>query len=165
MEFRVRSSGELKNQGGIRKLNPNISLPRVWGEDIYEVLGIDPVLESTRPTPTGDYKTVVRNGAVQDADNDWVQAWVEQDMFSDTTEDGVTTTKAEHEAAYTARRTADSAANVRSKRDAKLTETDWTGMSDVTMASDMTTYRQALRDITSHANFPNLEDADWPEAP
>jgi len=53
---------------------------------------------------------------------------------------------------------------IRVKRNAKLAETDWTGMSDVTMTAEMTTYRQALRDITLHENFPNLADEDWPKA-
>jgi hypothetical protein len=102
---------------------------------------------------------------VQDANGNWVEAYTETDMFADTTEDGVTTTKAEHETAYQARLDADAAANARTTRDAKLAETDWTGMSDVTMNAEMTTYRQALRDITTHANFPNLADEDWPTAP
>ena len=38
-------------------------------------------------------------------------------------------------------------------------------MSDMTMSSEMATYRQALRDITTHENWPNLEDADWPTEP
>jgi hypothetical protein len=33
------------------------------------------------------------------------------------------------------------------------------------MDAAMTSYRQALRDITSHANWPNLTDADWPTKP
>lgn len=53
----------------------------------------------------------------------------------------------------------------RMRRDTLLAETDWTGMSDVTMASAMATYRQALRDITAHADFPNLDDDDWPTKP
>jgi hypothetical protein len=27
------------------------------------------------------------------------------------------------------------------------------------------TYRTALRDLTTHENWPNLEDADWPTEP
>ena len=38
---------------------------------------------------------------------------------------------------------------IRSIRLGLLQETDFYGMSDVTMSSDMKTYRQALRDITS----------------
>ena len=46
--------------------------------------------------------------------------------------------------------------SVRTARDAKLAETDWMGMSDVTMAAEMATYRQALRDITCTREFPTL---------
>ena len=38
---------------------------------------------------------------------------------------------------------------LRNKRNELLTVTDWTANSDVTMSSDMTTYRQALRDLPS----------------
>jgi len=44
----------------------------------------------------------------------------------------------------------DRALNIlRQKRKPLLEETDWTANSDVTMSSEMTTYRQALRDITN----------------
>jgi len=33
------------------------------------------------------------------------------------------------------------------------------------MSAEMTTYRQALRDITDHANFPYLAEDDWPTKP
>lgn len=164
-EYRVRATGEVKNQGQIRRDNPNMSLPRVWNANVCEALGIDPVLIAPKPDTTGDYKVVVRNGVVQDANNNWVYAWTERDMFADTTEDGVTTTKAEHEAAYQAKLDAEAGASVRTQRDAKLAETDFYGLSDVTMSAEMTTYRQALRDITAHANFPYLDDDDWPTKP
>ena len=163
MEFRVRSSGELKSQGEIRKLNPNVSLPKVWDSNVYDTLGIDPVFETPKPDTTGDYKVVVRDGAEQDANNNWVQAWVERDMFSDTEEDGVTTTKAEHEAAYQARLDTEAAERVRSERDQKLKDTDWMGMSDVTMSTEWSTYRQALRDVPSQAGFPHT--IIWPAEP
>jgi len=164
MEFRIQSTGELKTQGEVRRMHNNTSLPRVWDANVCAALGIDPVLEAPKPDTTG-YTQAVRDGATQDAKGNWVQAWKVVDMFQDTTEDGVTTTKAEHEAAYQADLDAKAAASVRTQRDAKLAETDWTALTDVTMAAEMATYRQALRDITKHANFPNLQDTDWPETP
>jgi len=163
MEFRVRSSGELKSQGEIRKLNPNVSLPKVWNKNVYEALGIDPVFETPQPEPSAAYKSWVRDGAEQDANDNWAQKWVERDMFSDTTDDGVTITKAEHEAAYQARLDTDKAKSVRSERDQKLKDTDWMGMSDVTMSADWATYRQALRDVPAQSGFPNT--ITWPDAP
>jgi len=164
MEYRIQSTGEVKTQGEVRRMHSNTSLPRVWDASVCTALGIDPVLAAPKPDTTG-YTQAVRNGATQDANGNWVQAWSVVDMFADTTEDGVTTTKAEHEATYQADLDAKAAASVRTTRDAKLAETDWTALTDVTMAAEMTTYRQALRDITIHANFPNLTETDWPTKP
>jgi hypothetical protein len=163
MEYRIQSTGELKTQGEVRRMHSNTSLPKVWDANVCAALGIDPVLAAPKPETTG-YTQAVRNGATQDANGNWVQAWSVVDMFADTTEDGVTTTKAEHEAAYQADLDAKAAASVRATRDAKLAKTDWTALTDVTMAAEMATYRQALRDITDHANFPHLQDSDWTEA-
>ena len=164
MEYRIQSTGEVKTQGEVRRMHSNTSLPRVWDANVCSALGIDPVLEAPKPEVTG-YTQAVRDGVIQDANGNWVQAWTVVDMFADTTEDGVTTTKAEHEAAYQADLDAKAAASVRTTRDAKLAETDWTALTDVTMAAEMAAYRQALRDITVHANFPNLTETDWPTKP
>ena len=96
-EYRIRSTGEVKTQGQIRSDNSNTSLPKVWTEATCDGLGIDPVLESPKPEPSGDYKVVVRNGVEQDANGNWVYAWTEQDMFTEyeeevTDDQGVMTT-------------------------------------------------------------------------
>ena len=163
MEYRVRSSGELISQGEARKRNPNVSLPKVWNDNVYDTLGIDPVFTTPKPDASGAYKIVVRDGVEQDSGSNWVEKWVEQDMFADTTVDGVTTTKAEHEAAYQAQVDADESASVRRKRDNLLSETDWMGLSDVTMSADWTTYRQALRDVPAQSGFPHT--VTWPTEP
>lgn len=55
------------------------------------------------------------------------------------------------------------AAEARRIRDQKLSATDWCALSDVTMSSEMTTYRQALRDIPQQAGFPH--SITWPTKP
>ena len=165
MEYRIQSTGEVKTQGEVRRMHSNTSLPRVWDANVCSALGIDPVLITPKPEVTG-YTQAVRNGATQDAKGNWVQAWSVVDMFQDYTDDeGVTHTKADQEAAYKADLDAKAAASVRSTRDAKIAETDWMALTDVTMSTEMAAYRQALRDITTHANFPNLQDSDWPTKP
>ena len=54
---------------------------------------------------------------------------------------------------------------LRKKRNGILSRTDWMANSDVTMADNWKTYRQALRDLPTHSNWPNLEDSDWPSKP
>ena len=56
------------------------------------------------------------------------------------------------------------AADARQERNNLLAATDWTAMSDApTQATAMTTYRQALRDITSQSGWPTT--IIWPTAP
>ena len=61
------------------------------------------------------------------------------------------------------------AASKRETRNQLLTESDWTQFNDSPLTDEAkalwVTYRTALRDITSHANWPNLDEADWPTAP
>ena len=54
-------------------------------------------------------------------------------------------------------------------RGSLLKASDWTQLPDSPLSSDKKTeyqtYRQALRDITTHSNWPKLEDSDWPTKP
>ena len=57
-------------------------------------------------------------------------------------------------------------ADLRNQRNQLLVETDWYGMSDVNMDSDMTVYRQALRDITKQTPSDDaLSNITWPKKP
>ena len=57
----------------------------------------------------------------------------------------------------------------RIKRNQLLSDSDWTQMPDSPLTDEAktswATYRTALRDLTTHANWPNLTDADWPTQP
>ncbi len=168
-EYRHTTTGEVKTQGQWRSHYSNVSLPRTWKQATLDGLNLEAVLRSPAAT-TGAYQTSVRDGVVQDANGNWVENYVARDMFADTTDeddDGnvVTTTKAQHEAAYQAGLDAKVAESNRTKRDGLLADTDYFALTDVTMDAAMTTYRQALRDITTHADWPNLADADWPTRP
>lgn len=68
----------------------------------------------------------------------------------------------EMEAEYAANADNRKAEEVRARRNTLLAKTDFYALSDVTMPEEMAAYRQALRDITAHAEFPNLVDDDWP---
>ena len=57
------------------------------------------------------------------------------------------------------------ASSNRSRRNYLLSDTDWMALSDNTLTPAWATYRQALRDITEHVNFPYLADEDWPVKP
>jgi len=57
-------------------------------------------------------------------------------------------------------------ADLRNKRNRLLSETDFYALSDVTMSDDMTTYRQALRDLPAGKDtVKKVDDATWPDKP
>jgi len=167
-EYRNRTTGVVKTQGQWRNEFANMSLPRVWKAATLDALDLDPVLKSPAATTTA-YQTSVRDGVVQDANGNWVENYVARDMFQDTTEDGVTTTKAEHEAAYQAGLDAKTAEGHRTTRNKLLADSDWTQMNDSPLSNEdktaWTVYRSELRNLTDDAAWPNLTDDDWPVAP
>ena len=70
------------------------------------------------------------------------------------------------EAAWANAAPARALATLRAKRDRLLAETDFYGNSDVTMSDDMTTYRQALRDLPAGKDtVEKCENATWPTKP
>lgn len=69
------------------------------------------------------------------------------------------------EAAWAAGANDRKALEVRTERNKKLADTDWTQTADVPQAvkDSYVTYRQALRDISNQSGFPN--QITWPDAP
>ena len=57
-------------------------------------------------------------------------------------------------------------ANLRSKRNRLLAETDFYALSDVTMSDDMKTYRQELRDLPEGKDtVDKCNNVTWPTKP
>ena len=73
------------------------------------------------------------------------------------------------EAAWTAGAKDRAMASLRAKRDALLKETDHYGLSDVTMSTEMETYRTKLRDlpgtIAEDDTAADVEGITWPTKP
>ena len=74
--------------------------------------------------------------------------------------------KADIEAQFTAVEFDMAMEDLRFKRNRLLAETDYLALSDNTLSSDMTTYRQSLRDITNGLTTKAQVDAvTWPTKP
>ena len=57
-------------------------------------------------------------------------------------------------------------ATMRWERDQRLISSDWTQLPDAPVdQAAWATYRQALRDLPNHVNWPNLTEDDWPVPP
>jgi len=135
--------------GQLRRDNPNTSFPKKIPNETLAAWDVYPVTVADDP----DYDALTHK----------VESATSPALVGDVwtiTKSTVALSAEEIQAASDAKASA-----VRALRDEKLAETDYLALSDNTLSAEMTTYRQALRDITDHANFPYLDDADWPTKP
>lgn len=135
--------------GQLRRDNKNISFPHQISNEILADYDVYSVTIEAQPSFNARTQTLSQNAEPTGSGSTWTLGW---------------TTNAKTDAEIQDYDD-DMAASNRTQRNALLTETDFWGLSDMTMTADMTTYRQALRDITNHANWPNLSDSDWPTKP
>lgn len=142
-DFRVRASGEVISD--LRNAFPNVSIPMFPSPADLDALGVDPVLEGAQPTLTR-FQSAVRSGP-EEFEGKWFWVYTAVDW-------GEEAIASATEAQWT---------NVRSERNRKLAECDWTQLPDAPVdAAVWATYRQALRDITTQTDPFNIV---WPEVP
>ena len=80
--------------------------------------------------------------------------------------DAEETARDAEEAAWAAGEDDRALASMREDRNRLLVNTDWYGVSDLTMSADMTTYRQDLRDLPAGKTTKAHVDAiTWPTKP
>ncbi len=162
MEIRLRSTGAVMTESEFRAAHPNTSFPQQLTVELLNGFDADVVLNGPQPS-AGRYQIAYRDG-VEEIGGKWFTKYSLGPVFTDTIADGVTTTAAEHEAAYKTMKDAEQATSVRTDRNKRLTDSDWTQVIDAPVdQAAWATYRQALRDITEQAGFP--WEVEWPDAP
>ena len=134
--------------GELRRDNPNTSFPKKPTEATLASWGVYPVANVDSPAFSYATQNLTEGNPVL-VDGQWQQTWV----ITEATPEEVS------------QRAAQQSDDMRNKRDQLIANTDWMALSDNTMSAGWATYRQALRDITSHVNFPYLTEADWPVKP
>ena len=129
--------------------------------EVLTALGADVVFEGPQASGGTVYQYSQAAG-VEQISGKWYTKHILGPVFTDGE-----TTAAEQEAAYKASKDADQAKSVRTSRDDKLKECDWTQLDDTplsnTVKATWAIYRQALRDVTTQAGFPWT--ITWPDAP
>jgi hypothetical protein len=148
MQIRIRQTGAVMYDSEYRAYQQANDGPS-WNqttEEILDSLGADMVFEGLQAQPTR-YQFSFADG-VEQIDGKWYTKYSLADM----------------DAEQIAAKDAEQARAVRSERNAKLAETDWTQLVDSPVDhAAWFAYRQALRDITAQAGFPWT--IDWPERP
>lgn len=80
--YRLRSDGSIKSKTELTLLFSSTSLPKVWTSETLDFLGVDPILESPKPS-VNELQTVRNNGIQTDGNGNWVWKWLIVDKFSD----------------------------------------------------------------------------------
>jgi hypothetical protein len=135
--------------GDLRRDNPNTSFPKKVPETTMAAFGMMPVTHADAPSYDPMTQRIEHSSQPVFQDGSWV---ITKTVVA-LTADEIT---AKNERA---------AIDMRRVRDDLLAETDWWASSDLTMTAEQTAYRQALRDITTNSNWPNLTSSDWPVKP
>jgi hypothetical protein len=96
----------------------------------------------------------------QQSDGKWYTKYVLGPIFTGNEE----MTAEQQEAEYKTRRDAEQAVSIRTQRNQKLAETDWTQVADAPVDKQAwATYRQVLRDVPTQTGFP--WNTQWPNKP
>ena len=127
-------------------------------------LGITEWVLRGEPTTEDEFKSMFRKVTGADSNGSAIES-------DDTSKWGVTWKQVSDK--MTAIDAAAPMVELRRQRDAKLVETDWTALSDVTMADNMKTYRQQLRDLPAASGGKDatlkddgtLDNVTWPQKP
>lgn len=135
----------------LKNMNPNTSFPKYANNDVVSQFGYGVFTYTQQPdVDLSAFEKLEEGTPVFNANTGmWDQVW-----------NVVTASPEEQEKII-----ADQKKLMRFKRDQKLRATDYLALSDTTMPASVETYRQELRDITLHANWPFLDDNDWPTEP
>lgn len=135
----------------LREENPQTSFPKEITEELLASYDVYPVERQTMPS---DFNSRTQNASLSGSptliDGVWTRAWIITDKTQEEL-DYINNQQAQLE---------------RDHRSFLFAETDHWAMSDTPdMTPEQIAYRQALRDITSHPNWPWLEESDWPVKP
>ena len=131
--------------------------------DALQELSITEWVLRGEPTSEDEFKTMFRKVTGADADGSAIES-------EDTSKWGVTWKQVSDK--MTAIDAAAPLKQLRVERNAKLAETDYLALSDVTLADNMKTYRQQLRDLPAASGGKDatlkdgvLENVTWPQKP
>lgn len=144
MLLRMRATGQVMYDNEFRTAHPNTSFPPVLTVEILNDFGADPVLQGPQAQPTR-YQVSYSDG-VEEINGQWFTKYSVADMDEE------------------AKKSVDDrqADSVRTERNKKLADSDWTQVADSPVDKDAwAVYRQALRDITAQEGFP--WEVVWPE--
>jgi hypothetical protein len=132
----------------LKKANPATSFPKNPSDTLLASFGVERVFFSTQPSLTDTQVLEEGSPVFSTEDQRWTQVWTVRDMTPE----------------EVSCREEGQASSVRGQRDSLLVQSDWTQVADSPVdKAAWTTYRQALRDISTQPEFPWA--VAWPQRP
>jgi hypothetical protein len=134
--------------GQLRKDNPNTSFPKSIPDEMLAAYGVHSVTVLNAPVYDEATQRIEQDAQPTERDGQWAIRWTVTDLSAE----------------ELAAKSNEKAAGVRMQRDRLLAACDWTQVADAPVdQAAWATYRQALRDITAQAGFP--DNVTWPTKP
>ena len=145
----------------VRTEYPNISFAFPLTQEILSEIGFAKFQYSDKPTVNKLIQEAIETTPVL-SDGIAIQSWEIIEKYSEEEKIKILSD-------YQSKELEQNKQSIREIRDIKLKESDWMVIRSVetgiNIDEEWINYRQQLRDITTHVNFPNLQDSDWPTEP
>ncbi len=156
-EFYNAKTKETKNWNEIRSSLEGVVMSSSPEVETAKAFGWSVITNSEQPPSSDELKYFKRGALSKNSNGSYSYAWTEANRFS----------KKSDETAYFKQKDDEKAKFNRGERDTLLGKTDKYALSDYPygMSAGMKKYRQELRDLPKHKNWPNLSESDWPEKP
>lgn len=143
----------------LKRDNPNTSYPKNMNAGQLASVGVYSVIGRSAPD-TGPYEVAYHTGQAVEVNGEWQREWAIKDMFANTTDgDGVTTTKAEHEAAFLGAAKAAKLAELATIR--WNAEESGTAFGGSPLATDRMTQAKLTAGFAKAVNDPDFVIASW----
>jgi len=134
--------------GQLRKDNPNTSFPKSIPDEMLVDYGVHSVTVLNAPVYDEATQRIEQDAQPTESGGQWAIRWTVTDLSASELAEKLEIKKQE----------------VRMYRNTTIASCDWTQVADAPVdQAAWATYRQALRDITAQAGFP--DNVTWPEKP
>ena len=150
----------VKSKSEWKAFYSNTSFPREWSEDLLASLSLARVHSVAPPNNDDFLKEVVFDSVRYSEENQrYEDVWIVRDRYE---------TEEEKEQIYATEKST-LIPKLKQRQKEELADTDWVVIraqeTETPVPEKYLTYRSALRNITSHLDWPFLEESDWPTKP
>ena len=157
MDYLDLETKEILSKAEVKARNTHISLPKEWNENIYSLLNIAPLHPGYKPARLKIGEELVYDGVIYNDERErWEQSWSVKNVWDNE----------EEKQQWCGDNKQFFIEDFRRERDKRLAETDWVVIKAQETGTEIpkayAEYRQAVRDMRKHEDWPFIDYEDWP---